>query len=62
MKHLLTSSIVSLLLIAAANGNAADQTAEEILKAIVKVRAIIHDDAVTAQSLGTEREGNGIAR
>jgi S1-C subfamily serine protease len=60
MKHLITSSIVALLLIAAVNGNAADQTAEEILKTIVKVRAVIHDDAVTAQALGTEREGNGV--
>jgi S1-C subfamily serine protease len=48
------------LLIAAGAGYAAEQTAEEILKAIVKVRAVIHDDAVTAQSLGTEREGNGV--
>jgi S1-C subfamily serine protease len=60
MKHLLISSIVSLLLIAAGTVKAADQTAEEILKAIVKVRAVIHDDAITAQALGTEREGNGV--
>ena len=60
MKRLLLSAIVPFLLIAAANGYAAGQTAEEILKAIVKVRALIHDDAVTAQSLGTEREGNGV--
>ena len=60
MKHLLISSIVSLLLVAAGTGNAADQSAEEILKAIVKVRAVIHEDAVTAQALGTEREGNGV--
>jgi S1-C subfamily serine protease len=45
---------------AAQTGYAAEQTAEEILKAIVKVRALIPEDAVTAQSLGTEREGNGI--
>jgi len=54
------SAIVTLFLIAGATGYAADQTAEDILKAIVKVRAVIHDDAVTAQSLGTEREGNGV--
>jgi len=60
MKKLLISALVPLLLIAAGAGYAAEQTAEEILKAIVKVRAVIHDDAVTAQSLGTEREGNGI--
>ncbi len=34
--------------------------AEEILKAIVKIRAVIPPDARTAASLGTEREGNGI--
>jgi len=60
MKKLLISALVPLLLITAGAGYAADQTAEEILKAIVKVRAVIHDDAVTAQSLGTEREGNGV--
>ena len=60
MKRLLMSAIVTLFLIAGATGYAADQTAEDILKAIVKVRAVIHDDAVTAQSLGTEREGNGV--
>ena len=54
------SAVVTLLTIAAGAGYAADQTAEEILKAIVKVRAVIQDDAVTAQSLGTEREGNGV--
>ena len=60
MKRLLIAAIVPLLLVATATGYAAEQTAEEILKAIVKVRAIIHDDATTAQSLGTEREGNGV--
>jgi len=35
-------------------------TAEEILKAIVKIRSEIPSDARTATSLGTEREGNGI--
>lgn len=60
MKKLLIAALVTLLLIATVAGYAAEQTAEEILKAIVKVRAVIHDDAVTAQSLGTEREGNGI--
>jgi S1-C subfamily serine protease len=38
----------------------ADQSAEEILKAIVKIRAIIPGDAHTARTLGTEREGNGV--
>jgi S1-C subfamily serine protease len=34
--------------------------AEEILKAIVKIRATIPSDAHTARTLGTEREGNGV--
>ena len=37
----------------------ADPTAEEILKAVVKVRAIIPKEARTASTLGTEREGHG---
>ena len=60
MKRLLILAVIPLLIFAAGVGYAADQTAEEILKAIVKVRAVIHDDAVTAQALGTEREGNGV--
>ncbi|NIO05652.1 MAG: PDZ domain-containing protein [Proteobacteria bacterium] len=38
----------------------ADQAAEEILKAIVKVHSIVPKDARSAGSLGTEREGNGV--
>jgi len=38
----------------------AQKQAEEILKAVVKVRAVIPDAAITAPLLGTEREGNGI--
>jgi hypothetical protein len=52
MKRLLILAVIPLLMVAR-SGYAAEQTAEEILKAIVKVRAVIHDDAVTAQSLGT---------
>lgn len=59
MKRLLIWTVIPFLMVARA-GYAAEQTAEEILKTIVKVRALIHEDAVTAQSLGTEREGNGI--
>ena len=59
MKRLLILAVIPILVLARA-GYAAEQNAEEILKAIVKVRAIIHEDAVTAQSLGTEREGNGV--
>ncbi len=38
----------------------ASQTPEELLNAVVKVRATIPEDAATAQILGTEREGNGV--
>jgi S1-C subfamily serine protease len=38
----------------------ADQAAEEILKAVVKIRSIVPKDAHTAHTLGTEREGNGV--
>ncbi len=38
----------------------AAQTPEELLNAVVKVRAAIPEDAATAQILGTEREGNGV--
>jgi S1-C subfamily serine protease len=38
----------------------ADQAAEEILKAVVKIRAIVPKDSRSARTLGTEREGNGV--
>ena len=38
----------------------ADEKPEEILNAIIKVRATIPQDASTARVLGTEREGNGV--
>jgi S1-C subfamily serine protease len=60
MKKIRILAMIPLILIAANAGYGAEKTAEEILKAIVKVRAVIHDDAVTARSLGTEREGNGV--
>ena len=34
--------------------------AEEVLKAVVKIRAVIPEGARTAAALGTEREGHGI--
>ena len=37
-----------------------EQSAEEILKAIVKIKAVIPEGAFTARTLGTEREGNGV--
>jgi S1-C subfamily serine protease len=54
--------IVAAILHFLVTGNAgyAQKQPEEILKAVVKVRAVIPDGALTAPLLGTEREGNGI--
>jgi len=38
----------------------AEQKPEEILNAIIKIKATIPPDASTARVLGTEREGNGV--
>lgn len=38
----------------------ADQTAEEILKAVVKIKSVVPKEAHTASTLGTEREGTGV--
>jgi S1-C subfamily serine protease len=38
----------------------ADQKPEEVLDAVIKVKASIPQDASTARVLGTEREGNGV--
>jgi S1-C subfamily serine protease len=38
----------------------ADQTPEEILKAVIKIKSTIPEDASSAKILGTEREGNGV--
>lgn len=38
----------------------AEQTPDDILNAIIKIRATIPEDAATARILGTEREGNGV--
>jgi len=42
------------------NAGYAQKQPEEVLGAVVKVRAAIPDNALTAPFLGTEREGNGI--
>jgi len=52
--------IIFAILIAFSIPAHADQPAEEILKAIVKIRSIIPKEAYTARTLGTEREGNGV--
>ena len=38
----------------------ASETPEEVLKAVVKIRAVVPLEAHTASTLGTEREGHGI--
>ena len=51
---------IIVILIALSASAHADQDAKEILKAIVKIRSVIPKGAVTASTLGTEREGNGV--
>ncbi len=53
-------TVIFVLLIALHMPVYADQAAEEILKAVVKIRAIVPKDARSARILGTEREGNGV--
>ena len=60
MKRLLTMMSMVILLMVFCKGTFAEQKAEDILKAVVKVRAVIRDNAFTAPLLGTEREGNGV--
>jgi S1-C subfamily serine protease len=53
--------LASLVVLVTLVGTAwAEQPVEEILKAIVKIRAIVPEDARTARALGTEREGSGV--
>jgi S1-C subfamily serine protease len=54
------TGIIFAILIAWSGPAYADQTAEEILKAVVKIRSVIPNDARTASTLGTEREGSGV--
>ena len=53
-------SLIFVILIALASPVSGDQEAEEILKAIVKIRSIVPENARTAEILGTEREGSGV--
>jgi S1-C subfamily serine protease len=59
MKKTIISFIGLLCMLFGAPAHAADQ-AEELLKAIVKIRAEIPEGARTASVLGKEREGHGI--
>ncbi len=54
-------ALMAFLIIASAHANRdSDALVEATLKAVVGLRAVVPDDARTAFSLGTEREGNGI--
>lgn len=53
-------AVIFIVLIAFGVPSYADQPAEEILKAIVKIRSTIPKEAYTATALGTEREGSGV--
>jgi len=59
MKRIIMGAII-LLLVTMVDAGFAQKQAEEILKAIVKIRAVIPEGAMTAPLLGTEREGNGV--
>jgi len=52
--------IMTLVLVMVSLSAYAEEDPKEIFKAIVKVRSIIPKDALTANTLGTEREGNGV--
>ncbi len=52
--------LIFALLLALGSPSSGKQEAEEILKAVVKIRAIVPEDARTARILGTEREGSGV--
>jgi S1-C subfamily serine protease len=59
MKKSWVAILISLFLVFSSPAHAA-QTAEEILKAVVQIRAVIPKDAHSAATLGTEREGSGV--
>jgi S1-C subfamily serine protease len=59
MKHLYMATAIVISAIVCGAG-LAQQSPDDILNAIVKVQAVIPDDAVTAPILGTERSGSGV--
>jgi S1-C subfamily serine protease len=56
-RSLLVVSFIFFAFIGPAYG---EQSAEEILKAIVKIKSVIPENAFTARTLGTIREGSGV--
>jgi len=59
MKQLFIIPTIFISVLFCSAGNA-EQKPAEILQAIVKVQAVIPDDAITAPLLGTERSGSGV--
>lgn len=59
-RSLFIVGFTSLMLIVLAASSFAEPSAEEMLKAIVKVRTTVPKEAFTAGTLGTEREGHGV--
>ncbi|UCH23659.1 MAG: serine protease [Deltaproteobacteria bacterium] len=59
MKNVCMSIIIAILLAFWVSAHA-DYNAEDTLEAVLKIRATVPDNAYTAGSLGTVREGNGI--
>ena len=56
----LCPSVVCVFLMLLGASSYADPSAEEMLKAIVKIKATVPKEAFTASTLGTEREGHGV--
>lgn len=53
-------SVIGAILMALSIPAHAEQDPKEILKAVVKIRAVVPDYARSAKTLGTEREGSGV--
>ncbi|MGA2109599.1 MAG: hypothetical protein ABSH25_18395 [Syntrophorhabdales bacterium] len=53
-------SLIFCLLTALAGPACFAQGLEDALKAVVKIRSLVPKDALTAETLGTEREGSGV--
>jgi S1-C subfamily serine protease len=56
----LCPSVVCVLLIFLGTSSYADPSAEEMLKAIMKIKATVPKEAFTSSTLGMEREGHGV--
>ena len=59
MRHIRLFVVLASLILLCRHGYAEPQP-EQLLKAIIKIRAAIPETAYTARTLGTEREGHGV--